>query len=62
MIGEVLECAVGRRAQVLTGYTISARRFPPSTIRIGILVEVAVALDIVRTELPKAKRLLDTSS
>ncbi|MEH2497891.1 hypothetical protein V1294_004370 [Bradyrhizobium sp. AZCC 1678] len=71
---EKMRVQSGDVRKVLTGYTVSARRFPPSAIRIGMLeeveeawkslelfpVEVAVALDIIRTELPKAKRLLDT--
>lgn len=60
--------------KVLSGPRVSARKIPPSVIRIVIPdeveeawknlelfpVEVAVALDVIRTELPNAKRLLDT--
>jgi hypothetical protein len=60
--------------KVLSGSRMAPRKFPPSTIRILIPdevdeawkilelfpVEVAVALDVIRTELPNAKRLLDT--
>jgi hypothetical protein len=60
--------------KALSGARLAARKFPPSTIRIVMPeeveeawknlelfpVEVAVALDVIRTELPNAKRLLDT--
>jgi hypothetical protein len=60
--------------KVLTGYTMGARKFPPSAIRIEMPDEIeeawktlelfpvkaTVALDVIRTELPKAKRLLET--
>jgi hypothetical protein len=60
--------------KALTGYRLTARKFPPSAIRIAMPeeieeawknlelfpVEVAVALDIIRTDLPRAIRLLDT--
>jgi hypothetical protein len=60
--------------KALAGYRMIARKFPPSAIRLDLPeeveeawknlelfpVEVAVALDVIRTEMPKAKRLLDT--
>jgi hypothetical protein len=60
--------------KLLSGSRTAARKFPPSVIRIVIPdeveeawknlelfpVQVAVALDNIRTELPNAKRLLNT--
>jgi hypothetical protein len=60
--------------KVLSGSSRADRKLPPSVIRIVMPdeveeawrnlelfpVEVAVALDVIRTELPNAKRLLDT--
>jgi hypothetical protein len=60
--------------KALTGVRMAVRKLLPSVIRIAMPeeveeawknlelfpVEVAVALDLIRTELPNAKRLLDT--
>lgn len=60
--------------KTLKGSTITARKFPPHAIRIDLPeefeeawkglemlpFEVSMGIDLIRTELPKAKRLLDT--